>query len=203
MKIIMLGNIKKSLRLYVLLIFGLICFNLQAQISVHNYVSPSNGETVQMGFCNGFILFRFVSPQQPQMSRLNYICNKDGWNYYGTNSFQVALTMDSRKACVLSQNYSNTFNYRETISVPNPFQDRPYQQGSNVNRNSGQQKSYKCHACNGTGRIVRNDPVTQYVTSDVKVDVKCRECGVTYCKNYTNHYHLNCGKCGGTGRVRY
>lgn len=185
---------------YLFLIIGLVfVLNIQAQ-SVHNYFSPTTGDYVQIGYNKGYILYRVASPQY-QFSRLNYLFSKNGLNYYGTQTFQVAITQDSGRACICTKNFARWYNYCGPVPTPNPF---PSNSGYNGGGSSTRQvTSSRCPWCNGTGRITKNDHVPQYTTNSITVDKRCSECGTTYCATYTNHYHLNCGKCGGTGKMTH
>lgn len=176
----------------VLLVFALsVMVVLQAQSSFHNYFSQTTGDYVQVGYCNGYILYRYPTPTT-QFTRLNYLGAKGGLNYYGSDSFQVAALPDGSRVCVITLQYTNWYNYCGPVPAPNP----------NLNSNpSPNYSSSKCPWCNGTGRIAKNDHVPQYGMNSYDKYVKCPECGTTYNAVYTNHYHLNCGKCGGTGRL--
>lgn len=185
---------------FVFLIMGLVlAFNLHAQGGVHNYFNPTTGLYIQVGYNSGYILYRIASPQY-QFTRMNYIGLQNGLNYYGTNSFQVAITKDSGKICVLANNMQQWFNYCGQVPTPNPYSGRS---GLNDNIRDREIITSKCPWCNGTGRITKNDHVPQYGLNNVTVEEKCRECGTRYYSTYTNHYHLDCGKCGGTGRLSH
>ncbi|MDE6195146.1 MAG: hypothetical protein K2M83_14325 [Muribaculaceae bacterium] len=62
-------------------------------------------------------------------------------------------------------------------------------------------RQFKCAYCNGKGRIERNDnaPASFGIT---KANKKCNECGKIYDPTVFNHYHVQCGHCGGTGNAK-
>lgn len=62
-------------------------------------------------------------------------------------------------------------------------------------------RTYKCQFCNGTGKVVKNDHVPQYGSNSYSIEVRCNECGTVYNSTYTNHYHMGCSHCGGTGQI--
>lgn len=59
-------------------------------------------------------------------------------------------------------------------------------------------RQFKCPYCNGTGRIERNDNAPASFGLS-KANKKCNECGKIYDPTVFNHYHVQCGHCGGTG----
>lgn len=165
-----------------------------AQSSYHNYFSSATGDYIQVGFGNGYVMFRLPSAGNPFV-RLNYISTNNGFRYYGDKKFQLAVNGNSSQICAIMPQYKNWYNY----CGPVPNSVSPTQQ-NNIRRNETS-TAIKCHFCNGTGRVAHNDHVPQYGTNDYTVSVKCSECGTTYMSTYTNHYHTNCGKCGGTGKI--
>lgn len=179
---------------FVLLIIGALFFSVaHSQNSFHNYFSQTTADYIQIGYGQGYILFRYPSPNN-QFVRLNYIGTKGGMKYYGNDKFQAVVTNNSGQICICTAQYSNWYNYCGPVAAPTPYRQ-------NDNRRSSTITSSKCPWCNGTGRITKNDHVTQYGLNDYSIEVKCGECGITYNKTYTNHYHLNCGHCGGTGKL--
>lgn len=179
---------------YILFIIGFFFITLgYSQSNFHNYFSQASGDYVQVGYGKGYILFRYPSPNN-QFVRLEYLSSKDGMNYYGGNNFQVVIANNSSRVCVCTAQYSNWYNYCGPVPIP-----YPYSKGQNGR--SSATTSSKCPWCNGSGRISKNEHVVQYGLNDYDLYVKCNECGETYNRTYRNHYHLNCGHCGGTGRL--
>lgn len=64
-----------------------------------------------------------------------------------------------------------------------------------------QMRQFKCAYCNGTGRIERNDNAPASF-GQTKANKKCNECGKIYDPTVFNHYHVQCGHCGGTGNAK-
>ncbi len=71
--------------------------------------------------------------------------------------------------------------------------------GYNSPSHSGSTNSYDCAFCNGTGKKEVNQSVATFGTTDVKVH--CNVCGRDFYRS-TGHSHVNCGHCGGTGKMR-
>lgn len=179
-------------KLVLLVIAALMLSVASAQSSFHNYFSQTTGSYIQVGFGNGYLLFKDLSVHT-QFVRMNYISSKGGMKYYGNNRLQVVVKGGS--VCVCTAQSANWYNYCGPVPIPSP-----YVQGTSGG--SAVRASGKCPWCNGKGRITKNDAVPQYGMNDCDVYVKCNECGTTYNSSYRNHYHLDCGKCGGTGRMR-
>ena len=59
-------------------------------------------------------------------------------------------------------------------------------------------RKFKCPYCNGTGRIEKNDNAPASFGQS-KANKKCSECDKIYDPTVFNHYHVQCGHCGGTG----
>lgn len=73
--------------------------------------------------------------------------------------------------------------------------------GSTYQQDRPQKTSHKCSACNGTGRIVRNDgSIPSYGAKGYMK--KCTECGSEYWST-TFHRHENCRFCHGKGSQDY
>ena len=70
-----------------------------------------------------------------------------------------------------------------------------------INISSQTSGGFKCAYCNGTGRIVKNDNAPASFGLS-KANKKCNECGKTYDPTVFNHYHVQCGHCGGTGKMK-
>lgn len=168
-----------------------LALNLQAQGNVHNYFSPTTGGYVQIGFFKSYILYRILSPEY-RFTRLNFLGAQNGMNFYGTQSFQVAIPNGGAQVCVLSGNTQQWYNYCLPATTPNPY-------GSS--QRATPSTSSQCPWCNGNGKIVKNDHITQYGLNSYYVYKKCPECGIEYNSTLVNHYHIQCGKCGGTGRL--
>ena len=74
---------------------------------------------------------------------------------------------------------------------------------SGTGRSSSTQpvRKFKCAYCNGKGRIERNDNAPASFGQS-KAKKKCNECGKVYDPTVFNHYHVQCGHCGGTGNTK-
>ena len=182
------------MRRFILLSIGILLITAAySQSSFHNYFSQTTGDYVQVGYGQGHILFRYPSPSN-QFIRLNYIGAKGTMMYYGNDGFQVVVANNSSQVCVCTPQYAVWYNYCGPVPIPNPY-------GNGGNSHSPAVTSSRCPWCNGTGRITKNDHVPQYGLNSYNEYVKCNECGTTFNRTYTNHYHLDCGHCGGTGRL--
>ena len=75
--------------------------------------------------------------------------------------------------------------------------------GSSTNGHSNSQsaRKFKCAYCNGSGRIERNDNAPASFGQS-RANKKCNECGKIYDPTVFNHYHVQCGHCGGTGNAK-
>lgn len=72
---------------------------------------------------------------------------------------------------------------------------------SNSNTSTSQpQRRFKCAYCKG-GRIEKNDnaPASFGINRPKQ---RCTECGKWYDPTVFNHYHVQCGHCGGTGYTK-
>lgn len=79
-----------------------------------------------------------------------------------------------------------------------------YNSSGNYNAHSSTTQSTrhsKCAYCNGTGRIERNDNAPASFGLS-RTNKKCNECGKIYDPTVFNHYHIQCGHCGGTGQTK-
>lgn len=180
--------------LLLLLFFSFCSFTLKAQ-TFHNYFNTDWGY-VQIGFGGKVIQFRY--PNGSPFTILNIIGSQNGLTYYGNSNFQVAINGNSTQVCVINNQGSVWYNYVGPVPTPNPYGGTAPSYNSN---NTISQSKYECPWCNGTGRITRNDHVTQYTTNSFIVTERCKECGHEYISTYTNHYHLDCSHCGGTGYI--
>ena len=188
----------KRLTIILIALFSLTIKKANAQSEVNTYYNPQFGYYVQVIYNSNSILYRVASPQY-QFIRLNYSFNNNGLTFYGSSNFQVAVKSNKSQICTISSGTTIWYNYVGTQNIDTGGIRNSYR--NNTNSKTNNNYSSRCSWCNGTGRITKNDHVTQYGLNKVTVDVKCTECGITYCSTYTNHYHLNCGKCGGTGKV--
>lgn len=133
---------------FVLLIIGALFFSVaHSQNSFHNYFSQTTADYIQIGYGQGYILFRYPTPNN-QFVRLNYIGTKGGMKYYGNDKFQAVVTNNSGQICICTAQYSNWYNYCGPVAAPTPYRQ-------NDNRRSSTITSSKCPWCNGTGRIRR------------------------------------------------
>lgn len=181
-------------RSFLLLFFILNFFALNAQ-TFHNYFNPNYGY-VQIGFGGRVIQFRY--PNGSPFTTLNIIGTQNSLTYYGDNSFQVAVNSNSSQVYVINSQGTVLYNYVGPVPTPNPYGSTPSSYKSN---NVTSKSKSKCPWCNGTGRITRDDHVTQYGINNYIVTERCKECGREFISTYTNHYHLDCAHCGGTGYI--
>jgi len=142
-------------------------------------------------------MYRIPSVGNPFV-RLNYITSKGGLRYYGDKKFQLAVNGNSSQICAVMPQYQNWYNYCGPVPNNLPTGQSNY---NNRGASSTSQNVSKCFFCDGSGREVHNDHVPQYGTNSYDVYVKCNECGTTFNRAYTNHYHTDCRKCGGKGKV--
>lgn len=184
---------KRSL---ILLILSICSLTFYAQ-TFHYYWNSQIGY-IEIGFGGKYIQFRYPNGYNPFIT-LNKIGVQDGLSYYGNNQFRVAINSNSSQACVITNQGSQWFNYVGPSQIPNPYGGGG--QSSYNSNNTNTQSRTKCPWCNG-GRITKNDHVTQYGLNNYTVTKRCGECGYEYNSTYTNHYHLDCGHCGGTGYIR-
>ena len=77
-------------KLVLLVIAALMLSVASAQSSFHNYFSQTTGSYIQVGFGNGYLLFKDLSVHT-QFVRMNYISSKGGMKYYGNNRLQVVV----------------------------------------------------------------------------------------------------------------
>lgn len=179
------------------IVFGFV-IGMRAQ-TFHNYYNAQVNLYVQVGFGGQVIQYRCPVGQTTPFVTLNFIGNQNGLAYYGNNNnFQVAINSNSTQVCVINNQGATWFNYVGPVAIPNPYVGV----GTTPTYNNGTQTKSRCSWCNGTGRITKNDHVTQYGSNDYTVTERCRECGYEYISTYTHHYHLDCGHCGGTGYFR-
>lgn len=176
------------------LIMSLYCITADAQ-TFHNYFNTQFGY-VQIGFFNSYILFRIPSGNHIPFSPLNYIGTQDNLAYYANEQIKVVVNNRLSQVCVIDHQYEVWYNYVGSISAQVPNNQLT------ENNNTTQLNKQKCYFCNGTGRIAKNDRVPQYTSNDYVVKTRCEECGLEYYSTYTNHYHLTCGQCGGSGYMR-
>lgn len=100
-------------------------------------------------------------------------------------------------------NQGNIYNNPQSSSgnLPNKnyYNSRGnYNTGSSTTQTT---RKFKCAYCNGTGRIERNDNAPASFGQS-KANKKCNECGKIYDPTVFNHYHVQCGHCGGTGNTK-
>ena len=114
--------------------------------------------------------------------------------------------------CSLIKKQNNgTSNPPINVYDNNMYVNSGYIQGGNgqsLNSTSNSSSSttqparlFKCAYCNGTGRIERNDNAPASFGQS-KANKKCNECGKIYDPTVFNHYHVQCGHCGGTGNAK-
>lgn len=177
--------------IFAMLLILVVGITLRAQ-SIHNYFSPTSGLYVQIGQTNNGLLFRIPNGRNSFVT-LSFRGTQNGYNYYGSSTFQVAVQSDFSRLCILTNEVKEWYNYCGAVPVPNPYT------GTGTDSSTRSATKNKCPWCNGTGKITKNDHVPQYGTNSVNEYRRCNECGTEYNATYTNHYHLNCGHCGGRG----
>lgn len=124
---------------------------------------------------------------------------------------QMILSILSATTNALSQAASNSqssYNKSGTVYKSNNTTTVKQNNAKTQSNSNSQSKSdddyyeYECKHCDGTGRIVRHEPLHSS-SFGIKIDkVKCPECGKTYDKNEYVHKHEICPKCKGKGKFR-
>ena len=87
------------------------------------------------------------------------------------------------------------------VNNGSPINNNSYPNNSNRSSNAQPARKFKCAYCNGTGRIERNDNAPASF-GQTRANKKCNECGKIYDPTVFNHYHVQCGHCGGTGNAK-
>lgn len=138
----------------------------------------------------------------------------EGFSAWGNKTYyHVDGNKNMKKVC----DFSSAYGF-DTFVYPMSRNGDPTPQGNNVN-NGGYVNSngannnnstgsttqpvrqFKCVYCNGTGRIERNDNAPASF-GQTRANKKCNECGKIYDPTVFNHYHVQCGHCGGTGNAK-
>lgn len=139
----------------------------------------------------------------------------DGLNTFGNASYYyVDENKNMKKVCDFSSAYGfDSFVYPMSRNGdPTPMGSNNVDNGGYVNSSGANNKNgpgsttqparkFKCAYCNGTGRIERNDNAPASFGQS-KAKKKCNECGKIYDPTIFNHYHVQCGHCGGTGNTK-
>lgn len=138
----------------------------------------------------------------------------EGMNAWGNaNYYHVDGNKNMKKVCDFSSAYGfDTFVYPMSLNgdptpMGNNVNNDGYVNSNGTNNNSGTgsatqpARKFKCAYCNGTGRIERNDNAPASFGQS-KANKKCNECGKIYDPTVFNHYHVQCGHCGGTGNAK-
>ncbi len=132
----------------------------------------------------------------------------EGLNFWGNGSYYyVDGNKNMKKVCDFSSAYGfDTFVYPMSRNGdPTPMGNNVNSSGSNNNIGNGSttqpSRKFKCAYCNGTGRIERNDNAPASF-GQTRANKKCNECGKIYDPTVFNHYHVQCGHCGGTGNAK-
>lgn len=133
-----------------------------------------------------------------------------------TYSFEETAAPSNVSTCQLKrktggQGVNHAPNYASGIS-PNqsPNGTPPVNRNANSGIGSGnsvvgssnsqrvEPKKLKCHYCNQTGMITRNDnaPASFGISQPKK---QCSTCGEWFDPTVRNHYHIKCSHCNGTG----
>ena len=140
----------------------------------------------------------------------------DGLNMFGNTSYYyyyVDGNKNMKKVCDFSSAYGfDTFVYPmsrngDPTPMGNNVDKGGYVNSSGANNKNGAvsttqpARKFKCAYCNGTGRIERNDNAPASY-GQTRANKKCNECGKIYDPTVFNHYHVQCGHCGGTGNSK-
>lgn len=91
-------------------------------------------------------------------------------------------------------------NNQVNIQIPNTSSQNS-DNYNNDNYKTQPTRQFKCAYCNGAGRIERNDNAPASF-GQTRAKKKCTECGKIYDPTVFNHYHIQCGHCGGTGNAK-
>lgn len=153
-----------------------------------------------------------------------YVKTSGAWKVYGGTSmgvggsnttfyYYVDGNKNMKQVCESSSPYGfDTFVYPmsrngDPTPMGNNVNNGGYVNSNGTNNNtgtgSGKQpaRQFKCAYCNGSGRIERNDNAPASF-GQTRANKKCNECGKIYDPTVFNHYHVQCGHCGGTGNAK-
>lgn len=138
----------------------------------------------------------------------------EGFSAWGNKTYyHVDGNKNMKKVCDFSSAYGfDTFVYPMSRNGDPTPQGNNVNNGGYVNRNGANNnnstgsttqpvRQFKCAYCNGTGRIERNDNAPASF-GQTRANKKCNECGKIYDPTVFNHYHVQCGHCGGTGNAK-
>lgn len=188
----------KTIKLLFLVVASIFCaLTAKAQES-HNYFTTEvyPGLYSRIIFGNDHILFSYPPNQYV---RLNYSGTKNGYTYYTYNGFTVAVTQNGSAISTISNGNVVRFNYVGPTSAYTGTNAQGSSTRSRQNSVTGRQ--HKCHFCNGTGKVTKNDSRPQYSTNDYYVYKTCSECGEKYNDTFVHHYHISCSNCYGKGYI--
>ncbi|MDE6485338.1 MAG: hypothetical protein K2L14_08090 [Duncaniella sp.] len=153
-----------------------------------------------------------------------YVKTSGIWKVYGGTSmgfggsnttfyYYVDGNKNMKQVCESSFPYGfDTFVYPmsrngDPTPMGNNVNNGGYVNSNGTNNNSGTgsakqpARQFKCAYCNGSGRIERNDNAPASF-GQTRANKKCNECGKIYDPTVFNHYHVQCGHCGGTGNAK-
>lgn len=153
-----------------------------------------------------------------------YVKTSGVWKVYGGTSmgfggsnttfyYYVDGNKNMKQVCESSFPYGfDTFVYPmsrngDPTPMGNNVNNDGYVTSNGANNNTGTGSAaqpalkFKCAYCNGAGRIEKNDNAPASFGLS-KANKKCNECGKIYDPTVFNHYHVQCGHCGGTGNAK-
>lgn len=153
-----------------------------------------------------------------------YVKTSGAWKVYGGTSmgvggsnttfyYYVDGNKNMKQVCESSSPYGfDTFVYPmsrngDPTPMGNNVNNGGYVNSNGTNNNTGTgsakqpARQFKCAYCNGSGRIERNDNAPASF-GQTRANKKCNECGKIYDPTVFNHYHVQCGHCGGTGNAK-
>lgn len=183
----------KSLRYFLAMFACWISVGITDAQTVHTYFSKDvyPGLYAQVMFGYKHIMLR----TQGNYVRFEFLHEQNNILYYSDGNYVAAITTNGSAMSLANANQVVSFSYVAPVTNSSPY-SVPSQ-----NRSSDTVPRNKCHFCNGTGKVVKNDHITQYGLSDYETYTTCPECGFRYCSTRTNHYHTTCSKCFGKGYI--
>ena len=174
-----------------------------------NQYQSNNTQTVYIGKSYWGAKTKFVF--NSNKSRMT-VCTSDGKTY----SYQQKNPPANITTCALIKNHTESGNSNSSLDYGWGNVTTGYEGGNNYYDNNSmnngsstvssgsqprQTKQFKCAYCNGIGRIEKNDNAPASFGQS-RADKKCNECGKIYDPTVFNHYHVQCGHCGGTGYTK-
>lgn len=173
--------------------------NIFAQDS-HNYFTSQvyPGVYARIIYGNNSILFTYPPNQY---SRLNYVGHNNGINYYASGNLKVGVAKNGAFITTVVKGKTVVFNYIGPTSSYTGAGKGYSSPSYNNSTNNSSSRRYKCHFCDGTGKVTVNAHITQYSMPDYYVYKTCPICNFEYNATTTDHRHDTCSHCFGKGYI--